>query len=243
MFRAFLFLALSGCTVETYLSPTPVVIVVVEAGDDTDVAASADTDVATGDTDVVDEDACELWDLKSRYPWHPVNPRYSASLPSFEFDTVGVYYPAASHEMAVGSGTFHTADGCGEGYTVPNLYFLLEGVPQDTPASDTMVRFSFEGQPWVEFACDAHQLQGEWKYTCDAFGLGDQFLVTPKDQGVGFDFDITNLPDVPSGNDLRLTMFFQWEDVATGAGTYTFGGGFPAIDSEVMTITPTVSAP
>lgn len=242
MSRAFLFLALSGCVTEVRLTPTPVVIQVVEVGDsvedDTDAPASADTDVAPADTDADPvKDLCTPWDLWSRYPYMRLNPRYSASLPSVEFGTVGVYYPAVTHAMSVGEGTFHVADGCGDGYSVPDVYFLLEGVPADVPVSDMWATFSFEGGPSVEVQCESYWLGNESKYTCSVLGLGDQLLVEAGHQGLKFHFGFTGLPDAPLSQDLQLSMFFRWKDVGTNAGTWT-GQNWPAIDSEVMMITP-----
>lgn len=184
-------------------------------------------------------DTCEPFDLALRYGGWPSFNTLSASLPTFELDTTGMFYDGSGRSL-VDHGIFHTADGCGTGYQVIGVGMKISGLPDDTAFTNTSAFISFDGasSQYVTCTSGSHGDGTHKEIWCEATGLsGSQYEVTPAKQGVDYMYNFVHLPEMPANHEVTITTYYKWRDLSTGIGTDLVTGWF-VMDGDSITAAP-----
>lgn len=163
----------------------------------------------------------------------------TASRPTVEFNSTLTGFATDIGDSLDIGGAFHTVGGCGEGVTIEQIAINIRNLESVDLLTSTVATVVIDGHRMSVECTPVTYPDGLVEYWCimDLSVQDGEFDVLPNSNGVPFQLVLDELPELKSGEQSTVTLYYKWSDIETGNG-YVDGGGWAVIDSDSFVIDP-----
>ncbi len=166
--------------------------------------------LSEGHTQPIPENTCEPFNV---FPG--VNG--SGSMPTIQLFTFGGRDGYNGDQINLG-GLLSTMSGCGEGYVITDFGVRLYGFPDDTWFPQPVVMSVFIGDAGYSAFCNEFYINSYNGRELRCFMRDLDVEILTSQNSTHLSVKVSDLPDVPVGNLLALTVGLLWQDIETQNG-------------------------